>query len=678
MLAILGMRRFALDGAELFFERATGLSIRHEGPETRGRRLRAPRLVQFGITNACNLACGFCSRDLEAKSAWTSDEAFRVLADLAAAGTLEVAFGGGEPLAFRGFDALVERLHTKTPLAVGVTTNGLLLTEERLRRLAPHVSQVRLSIYDDNAWRNTLGMLAQQGVAFGVNLLVTRDVLRTLEERVREMVARGTGDVLLLGYVGADPAMLLTREEEESLAGVVRGLAKSLRGRADLKLGVCWGDRLGGVPRLGTSGTSAIGDCGAGRDFVVIGSDRTLSPCSFHDVRVPITSAADVLAAWERHRGALGSAASRGGCARGPALVQLRAPRRSMPAPTVTADTFHVYAAWASNNSGSYTLVGSFGDRDVARAAGERLATLFCDMRAFCTEREAEVRRLIAAGEKRIVLPEVETPAHRLVAAEGLTPLPADLENADSWPSDGGSAEGNVLVTGHQVIVHVGWTVTMPRALAELFFKAGARIDLELVHSHRPLVAVATLHLVASGQSAEAREARRAALSSLRAELDTQLLAPRPPRWIGDDEPRTPHAWRASDYILELGLVPHDPVPELAAVGAIAERHGAEMHVRFFEALSEGGDPLADMRVRPDGRAAGAWSVILWREGPDRVAVMKVIREHAALGFEEVKRRLADLPVALAEGVTERDATAFAEALTLIGADAAADPRRSA
>jgi MoaA/NifB/PqqE/SkfB family radical SAM enzyme/ribosomal protein L7/L12 len=676
MLAALGMRRFDLDGAELFFERATGLSIRHEGPETRGRRLRAPRLVQFAITNACNLACGFCSRDLEAKSAWTSDEAFRVLADLAAAGTLEVAFGGGEPLAFRGFDALVERLHTETPLAVGITTNGLLLTEERLRRLAPHVSQVRVSVYDDNAWRDTLGRLAQQGVAFGVNLLVTRDVLRTLEERVREMVALGTRDVLLLGYVGADPAMLLTRDEEETLAGVVRGLTETLRGRADLKLGVCWGDRLGGVPRLSTSGTSAIGDCGAGRDFVVIGSDRTLSPCSFHDVRVPITSAADVLEAWERHRVALGSAATRPGCARGPALVQLRTPRRSMPAPA--ADTFHVYAAWASNNSGSYTLVGSFGDRDVARAAGERLATLFRDMHAFYTEREAEVRRLIAAGEKRIVLPEVETPAHRLVAAEGLTPLPADFEDADSWPSDGGSAEGNVLVTGQQVIVHVGWTVTMPRALAELFFKAGARIDLELVHSHHPLVAVATLHLTAGGQSAEAREARRAALASLRAELDTLLLAPRPPRWVGDDEPRTPHAWRASDYVLELGLVPQDPVPELAAVRTIAERHGAEMHVRFFEALSEGGDPLADMRVRSDERAAGAWSVILWREGPDRVAVMKVIREHTALGLEEAKRRLADLPVALAEGVTERDATAFAEALALVRADATADPRRSA
>lgn len=83
------------------------------------------------------------------------------------------------------------------------------------------------------------------------------------------------------------------------------------------------------------------------------------------------------------------------------------------------------------------------------------------------------------------------------------------------------------------------------------------------------------------------------------------------------------------------------------------------------------------MRVRADGRAAGAWSVVLWREGPDRVAVMKVIREHAPLGLEETKKRLADLPVMLAEGVTENDASAFAKALCEAGADAAAESARA-
>ena len=79
-------RPHTLDGALLWFQPATGLSVRVDGPETRALRRRAPRLVLFGITNKCNLACGFCSRDQAAASAWTADSAHDVLAGLAQRG----------------------------------------------------------------------------------------------------------------------------------------------------------------------------------------------------------------------------------------------------------------------------------------------------------------------------------------------------------------------------------------------------------------------------------------------------------------------------------------------------------------------------------------------------------------------------------------------------------------
>lgn len=113
------LRRFALDGALLLFGKHTGLTAVCDGPETAHLRMRVPRVVQFGITNACNLACMFCSRDLEARSSWTADSAFELLRDLDAAGVLEVAFGGGEPLVFKGFVELVRRLASETGLALG-------------------------------------------------------------------------------------------------------------------------------------------------------------------------------------------------------------------------------------------------------------------------------------------------------------------------------------------------------------------------------------------------------------------------------------------------------------------------------------------------------------------------------------------------------------------------------
>jgi len=46
-----------MDGALLLFDRATGMTAVCDGEETAHLRMRAPREVQFAITNACNLAC---------------------------------------------------------------------------------------------------------------------------------------------------------------------------------------------------------------------------------------------------------------------------------------------------------------------------------------------------------------------------------------------------------------------------------------------------------------------------------------------------------------------------------------------------------------------------------------------------------------------------------------------
>jgi MoaA/NifB/PqqE/SkfB family radical SAM enzyme len=310
--ALAGLRRFALDGALLLFDRDSGLTALCDGDETAHLTMRAPRVVQFAITNACNLACTFCSRDVESRSAWTADDAFTLLRDLDDAGTLEVAFGGGEPLVFKGFVRLVERLHRETRLAVSLTTNGTRLTAGVARALAPVVGQVRLSIYDDVDAGPPLAALRGSGARFGVNWLVTPERLPSLEATVTGLAARGCADVLLLAYNGRDRALHLSADESRDLAERVRLLERALRGRVLLKLDVCWGDRLERAPTL------VRGPCAAGREFVVVTSDRRLAPCSFHHDSVPFTTARDLLDVWARERNRLAAPARDPGCARAP------------------------------------------------------------------------------------------------------------------------------------------------------------------------------------------------------------------------------------------------------------------------------------------------------------------------------------------------------------------------
>ncbi|MBX7079997.1 MAG: radical SAM protein [Nannocystaceae bacterium] len=314
--AFAGLRRFALDGALMLFDRESGLCVRCEDASTRALRQCAPQVVQFAITNHCNLRCSFCSRDLATASTWTEDSAFVLLSQLAAAGLLEVAFGGGEPLTFAGFDRLLLRLYDETPLSVSLTTNGLLLDRTRLRAWhhadgRPRYGQIRVSIYDDVPWRPTLARLCEQQARFGANVLVTPALLPELETRVLELAALGCTDVLLLAYNGFDAALHVAGELARALAQRVHALADVLRGRVTIKLDVCWGSRMAAVPRL-----RPPADCGAGREFVVVTADRRLAPCSFHEDAVAFADATELLALWRARAAAMAVATSRPGCAR--------------------------------------------------------------------------------------------------------------------------------------------------------------------------------------------------------------------------------------------------------------------------------------------------------------------------------------------------------------------------
>lgn len=346
-------RRYDLDGAALWFHPATGTHVRVDAPATRHLRRTAPRVVMFGITNACNLTCSYCSRDAGRPSTWTVDGAAALLEDLAAAGALEVAFGGGEPFAFRGFAELLERLHATTVLALNVTTNGTLLTPSLLERVGPLLGQVRLSLHDSADWRAAAHRLAASPARWGANVLIDDAAVAGLPDLLEELHALGASDASLLGYVGPDPARHPSAASLARCAEIVRDSPLPCRAS------VCFGQRLG-VDRL-LADLDATGDCGAGADFVTITPDRRLQACSFQDDGLPIADAADLLRRWRQQRSLLDAPSPRRGCAR------REWHERGAAAPCAPA--LRVWQAFSGNNSSECHLVARF--RDVADA--ERL-----------------------------------------------------------------------------------------------------------------------------------------------------------------------------------------------------------------------------------------------------------------------------------------------------------------
>ena len=119
------MKWTTLDGALMGFARDSGLNVLVAGDRTRALARRAPRSLQIGLLTPCNMACAFCYRDTSAASLLTRPYLVDLLQRAARWGVLEVAFGGGEPLLFKGFADMIDELHRTTSLGLDFTTNGL-------------------------------------------------------------------------------------------------------------------------------------------------------------------------------------------------------------------------------------------------------------------------------------------------------------------------------------------------------------------------------------------------------------------------------------------------------------------------------------------------------------------------------------------------------------------------
>ena len=359
-----------LDGGLLAFDRTRGLNLLCRNKQTVGVRCIAPRSIQIGLLTPCNLSCEFCYRDTKAPSRLTADFLLDLLTKAAEWGVLEVSFGGGEPLLFKGFVPLVRQLNEQTALGVNFTTNGTLLSPQIISELGDAVREIRVSAYPDNDYRRTLRLL--RGRQAGLNLLVTPANVGMIEIIVKDAIRQGARNVLLLGYKGSDHGLHLSTAHLELLKHAVLRLQS-----VPLRLDVCWYPLLADLPHL-----FPRTDCQAGDEFLVITPDQAIQPCSFHHERIPFETFEDLQDIYAELR-ARRPAATIGGCTR-QEFVPL-----TTPAPATPPGVW-LWHARASNNSGDWTIVGRFRSADMARHAAQALRQLSRAHEAFLASVEGQ------------------------------------------------------------------------------------------------------------------------------------------------------------------------------------------------------------------------------------------------------------------------------------------------
>lgn len=306
-----------------------------------------------------------------------------------------------------------------------------------------------------------------------------------------------------------------------------------------------------------------------------------------------------------------------------------------------------LFNAFASNNSGSYTIVGSFRDAATAEEVA-RLVQEVCDAHS-------------AWHEEHAYEEDSESPLDVFARREGLR---ADKPGrSDAWPEHG--PKPTAIAAGHQVIVHAPYTVTMPPLFGELFYAKGGRVETELDHTHDELA----VELGYWPADVRWDDPRAAAL------LDAfeQRVAAELPAWTArgehDNRPPIVPVWHRGFWgSRHLSAVFADLVEGVQGVRRLAREHGMSLTVRVAECPHGVPDPFATLR----GQAVpwGRFRVILWQVGPDRIAAMKAVREALGCGLGEAKTALEDLPREILVDVGEEHARRVAGVLVQAGCDA--------
>jgi hypothetical protein len=306
-----------------------------------------------------------------------------------------------------------------------------------------------------------------------------------------------------------------------------------------------------------------------------------------------------------------------------------------------------LFHAFASNNSGSYTIVGSFGDA----ATAERVASV---LKEACDAHHVwyEAHNYQEDGE---------SPLDALAKREG---LPGDKPGrTDDWPAHGPSP--SIVATDRQVLVHVPCTVTMPPIFGALFYAKGGRVETEVNHAHEDL-AVSFHYWAASLRYDDPK--RDELLDAFERRVREELPAWTRRAELSDKKPVEP-VWRPDDWgTRELVAVFDDLVEGVAGVRGIARDFELRLALRIWECPHGVPDPFGLLRGRPV--RAGRYRVILWRVGSDRIAAMKAVRDAIGAGLTAAKTTLDELPLEILVDVAEDEARRAADLLVGAGCEA--------
>lgn len=285
--------------------------------------VNAPFMVVWDFTHRCNLRCAHCYQDAQKAlpHELDTDEAKRLVEELADAGVVVIAFSGGEPLMRKDFFEVAAHAH-KHDIYVALASNGTLITPEMAGRIkGAGVEYVEISVdgkdaASHDAMRGIPGAFdrtiagVRNSVAAGFYTCIATTVTRANYAEVPDIYALasdlGVNRLMCFNFIptgrGVDMAgQDISPEERRDLMRYLMARTREGKGPEALttapqiaavavadEKGVPVGHFYAGEAIEGKTGLLAdfIGGCGAGRLYCSIEPEGNVQPCVFMPIVV--------------------------------------------------------------------------------------------------------------------------------------------------------------------------------------------------------------------------------------------------------------------------------------------------------------------------------------------------------------------------------------------------------
>jgi MoaA/NifB/PqqE/SkfB family radical SAM enzyme len=174
-------------------------TVRYATANAVAREAMYPFYASFKVTHHCSLQCKFCNVWMEKTPDLPTNGVYKVLDNLASSSVIVVSLEGGDPLVRKDLGEILEYA-SKKPFYLFFTTNGHLLDKRPMQEYGKYIDFLHISIdegHDNLAFFDRLEEFQRYGPEICVQIVVTKETLPALEEKVKRVHSVGARTVVM-------------------------------------------------------------------------------------------------------------------------------------------------------------------------------------------------------------------------------------------------------------------------------------------------------------------------------------------------------------------------------------------------------------------------------------------------------------------------------------------------